>query len=149
MVKGTAFTSSKTSQIAVFLLVMLWSYTAASELVSFDAFQLQIYGQPLPHGFVTVLIWSLPLLELVTASLLVFHQTRIWGLLCSLLLLTCFTTYAAIIVMQLFGQEPTTLMVVYRGLSWNAYLYIHLFFVLLSLLAIKHDYRERRLIGTD
>lgn len=149
MVKGRAFTSSKTSQIAVFLLVTLWTYTAASELVSFDAFQLQMYGLAPPHGLVTILVWSLPLLKLITASLLIFHQTRIWGLLCSLLLLTCFTTYAAMIVMQLFGQEPPTLVVVYRGLSWNACFYIHLFFVLLSLLAIKHDYRERRLIGTD
>lgn len=149
MVKGKAFTSSKTSQITVFLLITLWTYTAASELVSFDAFQLQMYAQDLPHWLVTVIVWSLPLLELVTASLLIFHQTRIWGLLCSLVLLTSFTTYAAMIVMQLFKQEPPTLTVVYRGLSWNACFYIHLFFVLLSLLAIKHDYRERRLIGTD
>jgi putative oxidoreductase len=148
MVKGSSNKSSKFIEITVFLLVLLWMYTAASKLLSFDHYQLQMYEQPLPHWMAFMLIWSLPPIEILTAILLIFPKLKIWGLLSSIILLIVFSVYVAFVAFHVFERVSCSCGGILKNMSWTVHLFFNLFFLLLSILAIITHNRERRLIGT-
>jgi putative oxidoreductase len=129
------------------LLILLFIYTATSKLINFDQFKGEMYNQTLPHEVATVLIWTLPGIEILAAMLLLFERTQPVGYYLSALLLSLFTGYVSLVLLNFFSRVPCSCGGVIKALGWKMHLIFNLFFLLLSILGIFITNRERRLPG--
>jgi putative oxidoreductase len=137
----------KTSNLLSFisaLLILLYVYTAVSKWMDFDQFKAQMYGQALPVWLAHLLIFTLPATEIFTAILLLFNRTQLAGYYLSAVLLLIFTGYVALVVFHFFDRVPCACGGVIRALGWELHLLFNVFFLLLTILAIKLHNRERR-----
>jgi putative oxidoreductase len=126
------------------LIILLFIYTAVSKLVDFDQFKAQMYNQTLPHEVATVLIWTLPGVEILGAMLLAFERTRLIGFYLSSILMFLFTGYISLVLLDFFSRIPCSCGGVIKSLDWKTHLVFNLFFLLLSILGIFIINRERR-----
>jgi putative oxidoreductase len=139
---------SKTAlDIISFLFILLFIYTAVSKLIDFNQFQRQMYNQTLPHDVATLLIWTLPEIEILTGLLLLFEKTKPYGFYLSFTLMLLFTGYITLVLLNYFGRVPCSCGGVIKALGWKWHLIFNLFFLLLSSLAITITNRERRLVA--
>lgn len=113
-------------------LVLLFVYAAASKLMIFHGFRNQLLNQPLPLWLSRLLVWMLPASELATAGLLSFQKTRKKGLYASLVLMTTFTGYIALVLSKVFGRIPCSCGGIFNQMSWG----VHLAFNLVTLTVI-------------
>ncbi len=129
------------------LLILLFIYAAVSKLVDFDQFKAQMYNQTLPHEVTTVLIWTLPGIEILAAILLAFERTRLAGFYLSGILMFLFTGYISLVLLDFFSRVPCSCGGIIKSLDWKMHLLFNLFFLLLIVLGIFIINRERRVIG--
>lgn len=134
-------------EIIRFLLILLFIYTAVSKLIDFNQFRTQMYNQTLPHWLSSVLIWTLPEIEIGAAILLLFERTRIAGFYLSTILMVLFTGYVGLALLHYFDRVPCSCGGVIKALGWKMHFLFNLFFLLLSVLGIYSAYRERSVIG--
>jgi putative oxidoreductase len=127
-------------------LIVLFIYTAASKMLDFGAFIIQMRNQSLPPSFTRILIWTLPEAELTAALLLVFNRTRWAGLYLSAVLMILFTGYITLALLHVFERIPCSCGGVLPRMTWGANLIFNLFFLLLTFTGIYTSYRERRII---
>ena len=147
-----SYSNMKTNQILqviASLLIMLFVYTAMTKLLDFEQFKAQMYNQTLPHEVATILILTLPEIEILTALLLLFQSTRSYGLYLSGILMIFFTGYIALILMNYFGRVHCSCGGVIKALGWKMHLILNIFFLLLSVLGIFIINRERRPVGKE
>ncbi|MDB5153525.1 MAG: hypothetical protein JWR54_2276 [Mucilaginibacter sp.] len=129
------------------LLILLFIYAAVSKLVDFDQFKAQMSNQTLPHEVTTVLIWTLPGIEMLAAILLAFERTRLAGFYLSGILMFLFTGYISLVLLDFFSRVPCSCGGIIKSLDWKMHLLFNLFFLLLIVLGIFIINRERRVIG--
>lgn len=110
------------------LLILLWIYAAGSKLLQYDIFKMQLSRQPLPEWSISILAWALPAIEILTAALLCFQRTTRIGLLLSLLLMSCFTTYVGLALGHVFGDLPCACGGIFQNLGWSGHLVFNLIF---------------------
>ncbi len=134
--------------IISFLLVSLFIYTAASKLLDFAQFKGEMYNQTLPHQAATIIIWTLPGIEIATALLLLLKKTHLVGFYLSSILMVLFTGYIALVLLRFFSRVPCSCGGVIKSLGWRNHLLFNLFFLMLSILGIFTTYKERRLIDS-
>ncbi|WP_374950178.1 MauE/DoxX family redox-associated membrane protein [Mucilaginibacter sp.] len=127
-----------------FFLILLFIYTAVSKLSDFDQFQRQMKLQTIPVWMQQILILFLPGVEIITGLLLAFTHTRLIGLYLSAILMTLFTGYVALVLINYFEQTPCSCGGVIKILGWKAHFVFNIFFLLLSILGIYIFNRERR-----
>ncbi|MCD8739069.1 hypothetical protein LT679_00520 [Mucilaginibacter roseus] len=132
------------SDLIAALLILLYVYTAASKLLSFNDFQMQMRQQVFPAWFKEVLIWILPLAELFVAVLLLIPSTRQTGLGLSAVLLLAFTLYIGLALVHVFDRVPCSCGGVFRRMGWKLHFWFNLFFLLSNSYAIVRTVRERR-----
>jgi putative oxidoreductase len=134
-------------QLISALLILLFVYTSVSKLIDFQQFKEHIYNQAIPHSTASILIWTLPVIEIITAGLLFFDRSRLAGFSLSSILLICFTAYIILVLLNYFGRVPCSCGGVIKALGWKMHLAFNLFFLLLSFLGIYFTNRERSVIG--
>ena len=66
--------------VPLFLLIVLFTYAAASKLTTPAEFRAQLYRQPFPRELADLLLYGLPAAELLTVLLLCLERTRAAGL---------------------------------------------------------------------
>ncbi len=130
-------------QTCLFLLVMLWSYTAVSKWSAPAAFRTSLSRQPLGMVPVELIFYALPSTELIAAMLLCIKKTRKLGLSLSLLLMLGFTLYVALTLAGAFGSVPCACGGVIQHMGWKAHLYFNLFFLAISMLGSWLDHQKR------
>jgi putative oxidoreductase len=133
-------------EVMSLLLIMLFFYVSASKYFDFLVFKHDMSIQPFPAWLVKTLVYGLPPLEIIIALLLIFDKTRILGLYSSLILMSLFAIYAALIIFNSFDKIPCSCGGVIRKLTWSQHLFFNLFFVLVSLSAIILTKKEDRKI---
>jgi len=126
------------------LLIFLFVYTASSKLMDFGQFKVQMHHQAIPHRAVQVLIYILPVTEIVAAALLLFPKTRLWGLYMAFVLMVLFTGYAGLVLVNYFGHIPCSCGGVLKYMGWKSHFFFNLFFLLLTVIGIYITHRERR-----
>ncbi len=136
-------------EITVFLLVLLWVYTASSKLIDFHRFKAQMHNQTIPKTLADILIYTLPTIEIGTALLLLVQKTRLAGLYLSATLLLLFTGYIGLILMNYFGRVPCSCGGVLQIMNWPTHFIFNLFYLLLTIYGIYIVYRERRSAQTS
>lgn len=125
------------------LLAALFFYTAVSKLLAFTDFQGQMRNQVFPLWFENLFIWTLPPLEILTALLLCFDRWRTFGFWLSLLLMTVFTIYIALVLGKVFQRVPCSCGGVLKALGWKAHLFFNLFFLLISSIGLRLIRRQK------
>ncbi len=127
------------------LLVALFFYTGISKLVNLAQFRNELGSQVFPKWLVPWLVFTIPLAEIVTAGGLLFTRTRIVSLWSSIVMMSLFTLYSVLVLFNVFYKTPCPCGGLMRHLSWRQHFVFNLFFLLISVIAIKlcmHTNRE-------
>lgn len=123
----------KVYTIGYILLIILWGTTAASKLGNLNEFRTELAKQVFTETFTSILLFTVPVSELIAATLLAFAKTRLLGLILSLLLITAFTTYIALILAGYYNKVPCSCGGVLKILGWKSHLFFNLFFTILTI----------------
>jgi len=119
-------------QLISILLITLWVYTALNKAMDIGLFRAQLARQPIPQELANILVWLLPAIELLAASLLMFTKTRKAGMFFSFLLMLVFTGYVALAVIGYWENIPCSCGGVLNQLEWKDHLWFNLFFTALA-----------------
>lgn len=137
--------SKSAYQLGYLLLIILWGTTAASKLGNLHEFKAALAKQVFSEKFAALLLIAVPAAELLAATLLAFSKTRLYGLIASLILITTFTLYIAMVLAGYFNKVPCSCGGVLKWLGWKAHLVFNLVFTAITLTTlIIHLKREVR-----
>lgn len=137
--------------ICTTLLILMWTYASWSKLLNYPETQAAMRNQIFPIWIADLLSFSIPILELTVAVLLVIPHLHKMGMWISLTLLSAFTLYILGIEMFLFGKIPCSCGGIISGFSWMQHLLFNLTFMLINLTLMitsgqsKIPYKERRM----
>ena len=132
-----------TLQIITVLLIVLFMYTAVSKAIDHEEFRKQLANQEIPIWTVPTLQWLLPLSELLVVLLLLLPSTRLSGLYASAVLMLVFTGYMGLVVLNVFDRVPCSCGGVLKSMGFTTHFFFNLFFLILSLVAIKLQRKNR------
>ncbi len=114
---------------------VLFIYAAATKLLDYDKFRLQIGQSPVLTGFAGIVVWLVPAIEVVIALMLTFQRFRLLGLYASFTLMVMFTAYIVVIT-RFSDYIPCSCGGVLENLSWNEHLVFNVVFVVLAAISI-------------
>lgn len=118
------------------ILVILFIYTPTSKLMKFHEYQSSMRAQPLVPALQTLLIYAVPLSEIVAVILMVIPKTRKTGLYLTFSLLLIFTGYIALIQLNFYSRIPCSCGGIFKRLNWEQHLLLNIFLLLISMAAI-------------
>src|ERR1700754_3897253 len=124
------------------LLILLFLYASLSKFLDFHSFKNEMDNQPFSNDWTPYLIWFVPCSEILTCVLLLFERTRLIGLYSFLGLMSLFTIYTIIILLNFFSYIPCSCGGVIRRLTWTQHLFLNLFYVALSIVGIILQQRK-------
>lgn len=133
MERAKGISVSLTGSISI--LILLWVYTAFGKLMEFESFKKQLYNQAFSPHLAEILVWLIPTIEIITAILLAFSQTRLIGLLFSVLLMGIFTTYILLVLTGYYDRVPCSCGGVLKEMSWWGHFWFNTIFLGISALA--------------
>jgi uncharacterized membrane protein YphA (DoxX/SURF4 family) len=113
----------------------LFVYAAASKLLDFENFKVQIGQSPILGAFAGVLAWLVPSLEIIFSICLWIPRLRSAALFCCYTLMLMFTGYI-FIVLNYSSFVPCSCGGVLEHMDWTTHLYFNLLFVILATTAI-------------
>lgn len=124
------------------LLILLFLYAGISKFIEFKTFIDQMNNQPLPNSWTPFLVWVIPLLEVSISISLIFEYTRLLGFWFSLILMSIFTIYTALVLFHFFPYVPCSCGGVIQKLTWPQHLILNLSYTTLSALGIYLRHRK-------
>jgi len=134
-------------EIITFLLILLFVYTAVSKLIDFNNFKFVLNQTNELRPFANILAILLPLIEILTAVLLLMPSYRKIGLYFSFGIMAVFTLYVVYLIF-FASFVPCACGGVIKGFTWKQHLAFNAFFTLLSMIGIwlnkKHTSGEEQ-----
>lgn len=118
------------------VLILLWTYAAASKFIDYDQSRREMLNQIFPRSVSEVLAWAVPSIELVVATLLLLPKTLKTGLYASVILLVIFTGYIGLIMVNTFGRIPCSCGGILEEMTWGQHLAFNLVLLLLTSTAL-------------
>jgi hypothetical protein len=110
-------------------------YTAVSKLLDYSTFKLQLAKSPFISQLASIVVWALPVGELLAAAALIFKPTRLLGLYASLFLMTMFTAY--IWAMLNYSYDiPCSCGGILSKMGWEEHLWFNAAFVIVCIIGI-------------
>ena len=134
-------------EIFSFLLILMFSYAISSKIIDYHSFRIQLLIQPIPKWSVGILVYAIPISEILTVLFLLFKRTKIYGFYMATGLMLMFSIYVGLAMTGAFGSIPCSCGGIIGHLSWPDHLIFNLIFLSLSIYGIITDYRERRFFG--
>ena len=117
--------------IAAYLLLALFMYTAASKILTINAFSSTLAKSPLIGSNSLLVAWLIPIIEIIVGILLIITGTRKLGLYASLVLLGIFTLYLVYMVSS--GTKlPCHCGGAISTMSWQQHIWFNLGFIVLA-----------------
>lgn len=133
------------------LFILLFTYAAVSKLHELEVFRIQLRQSPFIGKYAGILVWGVPVIELLISSILFFPKLKLAGLWSSFMLMVIFTTYI-VLVLNLSDSIPCSCVGVIASLSWNQHLIFNIGFTLLAafgvLLSTKNN-KSSKIIITE
>ena len=123
------------TEIACYLLIVLFTYAAVSKLMDVEKFRIQIGQSPLLTAHVSWVAWAIPISEILISLALVISRFRLVGLYASFSLMLMFTVYI-IAILQFSEHIPCSCGGVLQNMGWTEHLVFNIGFVIVSLIAI-------------
>lgn len=121
-------------QVISGLLILLFLYTGANKFFSFEHFTNQMRNQVFPRSWIPVIIWTLPTLEIAISIGLMFDKTKKISFGASIVLMSLFTIYTALVLFGAFNRVPCSCGGVIEHLTWTQHLFFNLFYLVISIL---------------
>lgn len=118
-----------------YLFILLFTYAAISKLNTYDTFKVQIGQSPILTAQSSLLVWMVPVVELLTAFLYVIPRFRLWAFHLSLSLMVMFTVYI-FLILKFSPYIPCSCGGVLNNLGWTEHLIFNIVFVLLAIAGI-------------
>lgn len=128
-------------ELLIAALILLFVYSPASKLLKFEDYQLAMDAQPLIPWFRSLLVYALPISELLVVVMMAMPKLRKIGLLSSLALLVTFTIYIILIKVNYYGRIPCSCGGVIKDLSWTEHLYFNISFIIINIAALWLFYK--------
>ncbi|QDW24256.1 MauE/DoxX family redox-associated membrane protein [Pedobacter sp. KBS0701] len=127
---------TKVPQVISAAFILLWVYTAGSKLADFQSYKQEMNLQVFSPDFTAVLLNAIPLIEILSAILLLIKKTNQLGLVLSLLLMLAFTGYIVLIISGYFPKTPCSCGGVIKAMGWKAHLIFNIFFLSAAILSL-------------
>ncbi len=118
------------------LLIILFLYTSVSKFIDFRQFIGAMGNQPLPAQVKPLLVWIVPVSEVLISLALLSEYTRLAGFWASLTLMSFYTIYTLTVLLHFFKYIPCSCGGIIKSLSWKQHLYFNLFFTGVALAGI-------------
>jgi len=115
--------------------VILFVYAALTKLLDYDKSRLQLGQSPVLTQFAGIVVWLVPVVELLIALLLSTIRFRLLGLYASFTLMVMFTAYIVVIT-RFSDYVPCSCGGVLEKLTWNQHLVFNIVFVVLGAISI-------------
>lgn len=135
---GKPFKSGKIIFIADIIsgiLLLLFLYTSLSKLTHYETFSAVLRSSPLLQPVAAVIVWLLPVTEIVIAAILFLPVTRVKGLKASFILISIFTLYLLYMI-AFTPQLPCNCGGVLHSLTWTQHILFNLLFIILAIAGI-------------
>lgn len=117
------------------LLVFLFMYAAVSKLIDFDTFRSQLSQSPFITSISWLVVWIIPVAEILISLSLLIRRTRPAGLYLSFFILLLFTGYI-FIMLRYSPYLPCSCGGVLSEMTWKQHLVFNVAFTGLSLAGI-------------
>lgn len=137
------------AEIISYLFVLLFIYAAASKLLAFNHFRIQLGKSPIISSYAHVIAWLVPALEVLLGLLLCFARTRFLALVGSLNLVIMFTAYI-VIILNWSSFIPCSCGGILSEMGWTEHLIFNVVFIVLAvagLLLQAFQYGHARELG--
>lgn len=121
--------------IITYLYVLLFLYAATSKLIEYNKFHLQMSKSPIITDYAHILVWLVPMLEIIISIMLLIKRTVILGLYAAFGLMSLFTGYIYAIL-NFSDSIPCSCGGVLEKLGWTEHLIFNIAFVALSIIGI-------------
>ncbi len=131
-----------------YLLIFLFTYTGISKLIDHDNFLTSLLLSPLIRNQALILVWLVPVIELLIVSLLLSDKYRQTGLVCSLILMIVFTVYVAYMILFI-KHLPCTCGGVIKELSWSNHILFNSFCILLITISLFFTIQHKLFIAIN
>jgi len=129
-----AYNASYLFTIAI--LVILFAYSGMVKYTDYNGFTSAMYNQPFSQSLTELLIYTLPVTELITSVLLVVNFTRLAGIIVALLQMIVFTVYTAMVLLNYYDAVPCACGGFIQDLSWQQHLLLNVSLTCLCIIAL-------------
>lgn len=127
----------------IFLYAVLFLYTGITKLTEYEIFRENVAESPILAPIATPIAWGLPWMEFAITMMILIPRWRLKGLYATLILMVAFTAY--IICILLFDKNlPCSCGGIIEQLSWPQHLVFNIAFILLAILGIALQRREKK-----
>ena len=124
-------------RLITILLILLFFYTAVSKFLNLNEFEKELGNQTIPSWSVPLLVWLIPLMEVLVVLLIINPSTIILGFFSSALLMFVFSGYISLVLLNVFDRVPCSCGGVLKQMDFGVHLVFNLFFLLLSITGIR------------
>ena len=118
------------------LLIALWAYTAFSKVFNMHKFKQALMTQVFPRWVGKILMYLLPLSEVVLVVLLILPDTRLLGMYASLFLMLIFTLYVGGAVFQIYERYPCACGGLFGRLGWYKHFKLNIMLTFITLVGV-------------
>jgi len=118
------------------LLIILWTYSSVSKLTEFGKFKQAMLTQVFPRWVGHLLIYLLPVIELSLAGLLLFKETRYYGMYASFFLMLLFTLYVGGAVLHIYSKYPCACGGLFNRLGWAKHFIVNIVLTIIALIGV-------------
>ncbi|SDF26683.1 Methylamine utilisation protein MauE [Mucilaginibacter pineti] len=129
-------------ELIIYLLALLFLYTAFSKLIDMRHFFRAIHNQPFPRSVDPVLTVGVPLIEIIAGISLLRIKLRKFGLYLSMILMLAFTIYVGLAVFHVFKRVPCGCAGVFQAMSWPTHLIFNLLFLGMAIAGLIIESKE-------
>jgi len=117
------------------LFFALFMYTAVMKVIDHDKFELEMGKSPIITDYAHILVWAVPVGEIILAVLAYFRETMMIGLYASLSVMSLFTAYLYAIL-NFSDFVPCACMGVFEKMGFEAHLVFNIAFMILAIIGI-------------
>lgn len=116
-------------------MILFWVYVGIEKLWQLSAFHIALQQQPVISILAPLLFWLLPLVEISIGALLGLPARRLqhWGWIASTIMITLFSIYIALGVLDVYDKKPCMCTSFLSHISWTTHLIFNLLILGLSL----------------
>jgi hypothetical protein len=118
------------------LLIILWIYSSLSKLFELQKFKHAMLAQVFPKWIGRILVFLVPMLEIITIVLLFNPGTRLIGMYTSLFTMTAFTLYVGGAVFKIYERTPCACGGLFNRLNWSKHFKLNIVLTLIALAGI-------------
>jgi hypothetical protein len=117
-------------EVAASVFILLFTYTGISKLIDHNAFEVALRSSPVKN-WAELLLWLIPVIEMLTALILLLPSTRTIGFYISFALMVSFSAYIGLMIYSPAGL-PCSCGGFLEQLSWNGHLVLNLILAILA-----------------